>query len=185
MTCGLKHARPLEAGGPAARSPYNPAMPSPRIKTVTVPKGVTFVLLLIVVGVILGVTVSLSGKAYTKVDPEPFRDVRVIVDRLQSEKPIPTPVLVTLAMPIILNMLIFVPFGFLLFILLDHPDRPALQSYLLTFFIALALSLGIEAWQYFLPTRVTDVNDVIWNAIGAEVGAILGHLRKRVRIAFD
>lgn len=161
------------------------SMPAHRIRTVAVPKAVTFVLLLVVVGVILGVTVSLSGKAYSKVDPEPFRDVRVLVDRLQGEEPVPTPLLVTLLMPIILNMLIFVPFGFLLFILLDNPDRSVAQSYLLTFFIALALSLGIEAWQYFLPTRVTDVNDVIWNALGAEVGAILGHLRKRVRIAFE
>lgn len=156
-----------------------------RIRTIAVPKGVTFVLLLIVVGVILGVTVSLSGKAYTKVDPEPFRDVRVLMNQLRGDEPVPTPLLVTLLMPIILNMLIFVPFGFLLFILLDHPARSLAQSYLLTFFISLALSVGIEAWQYFLPTRVTDVNDVIWNALGAEIGAILGHLRKRVRIAFE
>lgn len=160
-------------------------MASPRIRTVRVPKLVTFVLLLISVGVILGVTISLTGKAYSKVDPEPFHELRILMDRLQDPRPVPTPVVVTLLMPMILNMLLFMPMGFFLFILLDNPDRSALQSYLLTFFLAMALSLGIEAWQYFLPTRVTDVNDVIWNGVGALLGAILGHLRKRVRIAFE
>lgn len=160
-------------------------MPSQKIRTYTIRKWVTFVLLLVVTGVILGVTVSLSGKVYSKVDPEPFRDVKVLVDRLQDDRPVPTPVVVTLLMPILLNMLIFVPWGFLMFVLLDNPERSVVTSYLLTFFLALALSLGIEAWQYFLPTRVTDVNDVIWNGSGAVVGAILGHLRKRVRIAFE
>lgn len=160
-------------------------MPAPRIKTYTVSKWITLVLLLVMTGTILGVTVSLSGKAYNKVDPEPFRDVRVLVDRLQDDRPVPTPVVVSLLMPIVLNILLFVPWGFLMFVLLERPERSAFQAYLLTFFLALALSLGVEAWQYFLPTRVTDVNDVIWNGAGAIVGAILGHLRKRVRIAFE
>lgn len=160
-------------------------MATQKIRTVTIRKWVTLVLLLIVTGTILGVTISLSGKVYTKVDPEPFREVRVLVDRLQDPKPVPTPVVVTLLMPILMNVMLFIPWGFLMFILLDSPSRATFQSYLLTFFLALALSLGIEAWQYFLPTRVTDINDVIWNASGAVVGAILGHLRKRVRIAFE
>ena len=49
----------------------------------------------------------------------------------------------------------------------------------------MGLSFAVEATQYFLPNRVTDINDVIWNSTGALVGAFFGHLRKRVRIAFE
>ena len=69
----------------------------------------------------------------------------------------PMPTLVALLMPLVLNVLLFMPWGFLMFILLDTPNRPFFQSYLLTFLIAIAFSFGVEAWQYFLPTRVTDV----------------------------
>jgi glycopeptide antibiotics resistance protein len=92
---------------------------------------------------------------------------------------------VALISPLILNVLLFLPWGFLAFIALDTPERPASQSYLLTILLALGLSLGVEATQYFLPDRVTDVNDVIWNSAGALAGAVFGHLRKRVRVAFE
>ena len=46
-------------------------------------------------------------------------------------------------------------------------------------------TLGIEAWQYFLPSRVADVNDVIWNTSGTILGALLGHARLRVRFEFE
>lgn len=149
-----------------------------------VKRRTTFLLLLMVTAAIIGITLWISGKAYAKVDPVPFREVRLIAERM-SEGPMPMPTLVALLMPLLLNVLLFMPWGFLMFILLDTPNRPFFQSYLLTFLIALAFSFGVEAWQYFLPTRVTDVNDVIWNGAGAVVGAIFGHLRKRVRVSFE
>lgn len=154
------------------------------VRTVVVRRGVTIVLLLLTTIAIAGITLSLAGKAYSKVDPVPFREVRLLAQKL-SEGPTPMSVVIALTMPIILNILLFMPWGFLMFIVLDHGDRSAGQSYLITFLVALLLSLGVEAWQYFLPTRVTDINDVIWNALGAFLGAIFGHLRKRVRVAFE
>jgi glycopeptide antibiotics resistance protein len=153
-------------------------------RLVVVKKRTTFLLLLLVTIAIVGVTLWISGKAYSKVDPVPFREIRLIQEKM-AEGPMPMPTLIALVMPLILNALIFMPWGFLLFILFDNGKRPASQSYLLTFLIAIAFSFAVEAWQYFLPTRVTDVNDVIWNGVGAVLGAILGHLRKRVRVSFE
>ncbi len=154
------------------------------VRTIPVRKWVTALLLLFATIVIATITLSLSGKAYAKVDPVPFREIRLLADKMQ-DGPVPMPILVALTMPVILNVLLFMPWGFLMFVLLDRPERPTNQSYLLTFLTAMAFSLAVEGSQYFLPTRVTDINDVIWNGLGALVGAILGHLRKRVRIAFE
>jgi glycopeptide antibiotics resistance protein len=154
------------------------------VRTIVVSRKVTiFLLLLTTIGIIL-LTLYASGKAYTKVDPVPFRDVRILAERL-AEGPVPMRTVVALTMPTILNMLIFMPWGFFMFLALDNVNRPTSQSYLLTFLFAIGFSAAIEAWQYFLPTRVTDINDIISNGVGSVVGAFLGHLRKRVRVTFE
>lgn len=154
------------------------------VRTITISRPTTMFLLVATTVAIAAITLWASGKTYAKVDPVPFHDLRLLVEKL-SEGPVPFPTFVALISPIILNTLLFMPWGFLAFIALDTPSRPALQSYLLTVLLALGLSLAIEATQYFLPDRVTDVNDVIWNSAGALAGAFFGHLRKRVRVAFE
>jgi glycopeptide antibiotics resistance protein len=154
------------------------------VRTITIGRPATIALLVVATVAIALITLWASGKAYAKVDPVPFHDLRVLGDKL-AEGPVPFPTVVALVSPLILNVLLFMPWGFLTFIVLDTPARPALQSYLLTILLALGLSLAIEATQYFLPDRVTDVNDVIWNSAGALAGAFFGHLRKRVRVAFE
>jgi len=154
------------------------------VRTITISRPTTIALLLVATVAIALITLWASGKAYAKVDPVPFHDLRVLGDKL-AEGPVRFPTLVALLSPMILNVLLFMPWGFLTFIVLDTPSRPTLQSYLLTILLALGLSLAIEATQYFLPDRVTDVNDVIWNSVGALAGAVVGHLRKRVRVAFE
>lgn len=144
----------------------------------------TVLLLVLTTAAIIALTIWASGKAYTKVDPEPFRELRLLQQKL-SEGPVRTETIVALTMPIILNLLLFVPWGFFMFLTLDHPGRATLQSYLLTVLLAMAFSSLVEAWQYFLPTRVTDVNDIIWNGAGALVGGAYGHARKRIRLAFE
>lgn len=154
------------------------------VRTVTIGRPTTIVLLLLMTVVIALVTLWASGKAYTKVDPVPFHELKVLQEKL-AEGPIPFPIFVALISPLILNVLLFLPWGFLAFLVLDTPSRSALQSYLLTALLAIGLSFAVEATQYFLPNRVSDINDVIWNSTGALVGAFFGHLRKRVRIAFE
>ena len=144
----------------------------------------TVVLLLFVTAVILAVTLWISGKSYSSLDPIPFEDVRHLAHRLESH-PVSMRVISLIIVPIVLNVLLFVPFGFLLFIALYTLDRPTIQTYVLTVFLGLTFSCSIEAWQYFLPDRVADVNDVIWNSVGALAGAILAHLRMRLRVEFD
>jgi hypothetical protein len=69
--------------------------------------------------------------------------------------------------PIIANVLLFVPWGFLMFIALYTVNRPTLQTYVLTVLLGFTFTCAIEGWQYFLPDRVADINDIIWNTTGA------------------
>jgi len=151
---------------------------------VTVRRPITIILLLLVTATIVTVTVYTSGKSYSKIDPIPFEDLRHLSHRLEH-RPVSTQIVAVIVMPIIANVLLFVPWGFLTFISLYTLERPTMQTYVLTVLGGLSFSLAIEAWQYFLPTRVADVNDVIWNTTGAVLGAILGHLRQRVRFEFE
>lgn len=151
---------------------------------VTIKRPITILLLLVVTATIILITIATSGKSYTKIDPVPFEDLRHLAHRLEH-RPISTQVMAVIVMPIIGNILLFVPWGFLTFIALYTVERPTIQTYVLTVLTGLSLSLSIEAWQYFLPSRVADVNDVIWNTTGATLGAILGHLRQRVRLEFE
>lgn len=141
-------------------------------------------MLLLTTAAIVGLTLWASGKVYTKVDPEPFREVRLLGQKL-SEGPVRTETLIALTMPLLMNVLMFMPWGFFLFLVLDRPERATIQTYLWTILGAMAFSSLVEGWQYFLPTRVTDVSDIIGNGIGAMLGAVYGHIRKRVLFAFE
>ena len=152
--------------------------------TLTIRRPLTILLLLAVTAAILVTTISLSGKSYSKVDPVPFEDVRNLAERLEH-RATSTQILAVLVMPIVANVLLFVPWGFLMFISLYTLDRPTVQTYVLTILLGFSFTLAIEAWQYFLPSRVADVNDVIWNTVGTTLGAILGHARQRVRFEFE
>jgi hypothetical protein len=154
------------------------------VKTVTISRLVTVVILIGLSAAIVGITIWTAGKSYTKVDPRPFDEVRQLAQRL-GNKPISTHVLAVILVPIIGNILLFVPWGFLMFISLYGVDRPTVQTYLLTVLLGFSFSLVIEAWQYFIPSRVADVNDVISNTIGTIAGAVLGHMRLRVRFEFE
>ena len=153
-------------------------------RDVVIRKPITVLLLGVVTIVIVAVTVWMSGKSYANLDPIPFDDIRYLARRL-GNRPISTHILAVIVVPMVANVLLFVPWGFLLFILLYSVDRPTMQTYVLTILLGLTFSLSIEGWQYFLPSRVADVNDVIWNTSGTILGALLGHARLRLRFEFD
>jgi len=154
------------------------------VRDIVIRKPLTSVLLLAVTITIAALTIGTSGRSYSALDPIPFDDIRYLAKRL-PERPISTHLLAVIVMPIVGNVLLFVPWGFLTFILFYTIERPTLQTYVLTTLLGLSLTLGIEAYQYFLPSRVADVNDVIWNCAGTVLGAILGHARLRVRLEFE
>lgn len=152
-------------------------------REVTIRRPVTVVLLLLTTIGIVAVTTWLSGRSYSKVDPVPFEDIQNLT-HVMSRHPVTTHVLAVIVVPIIANTLLFVPWGFFLFIALYTMERPTLQTYVLTILLGLTFTCSIEAWQYFMPSRVADINDIIWNTAGVSLGAILGHLRERVRFEF-
>ncbi|HEX8251960.1 MAG TPA: VanZ family protein [Thermoanaerobaculia bacterium] len=154
------------------------------MREVLIKKPVTILLLLVATLAIVTITVWMAGKSYENFDPIPFDDVRYIARRLGA-RPISTHILAVLIVPMIANVAMFLPWGFLMFIALYTVNRPTLQTYILTILLGFSFSLGIEGWQYFLPSRVADINDVIWNTTGAILGAFLGHLRLRVRFEFQ
>lgn len=151
---------------------------------ITVRRPITVLLLLLVTVSIVFITVWMSGKSYAKVDPVPFEEIRYLVNRLSS-RPMSTQILAVIIVPMIGNVLLFVPWGLLTFISLYSANRPTVQTYILTIMLGFSFTLAIEAWQYFLPSRVADINDVIWNTVGTIAGAMLGHLRLRVRFEFE
>jgi VanZ family protein len=147
-------------------------------------RPVAFLLLLVVTAGILGLTIASKGKSYSKVDPFPFDDLRHLAHRLEH-RAVSTQIFAVIVMPVVANVLLFVPWGFLMFITLYSVERPTLQTYVLTILLGLTFTVTVEAVQYFLPDRVADVNDVIWNTVGTALGAMLGHARLRVRFEFD
>lgn len=153
-------------------------------REIVIRKPITTLMLLAVTLTIAGATLWTAGRSYSALDPIPFEDLRYLANRL-PERPISTHLLAVIVMPIIGNILLFVPWGFLTFILFYTIERPTLQTYVLTTLLGLSLTLGIEAYQYFLPSRVADINDVIWNSAGTVLGALLGHARLRVRFEFE
>ncbi len=154
------------------------------VRNIRISRWATFALLLLATVAIIAMTLWTSGKSYTKVDPTPFDDIRLIADRLGT-RPISTHILAVIIVPIIGNILLFVPWGFLIFISFYSVERPTVQTYVMTILLGLTFTLAIEGWQYFLPSRVVDVNDVIWNTGGTFLGAVLGHMRLRVRFQFE
>lgn len=153
-------------------------------RDVVVRKPLTVVLWLATTLAIVTITVWMAGRSYENFEPIPFDDLRYLAKRLAG-RPISTHILAVLVVPMIANVLLFVPWGFLAFITFYTVERPTLQTYILTILLGFSFTLGIEAWQYFLPSRVADVNDVIWNTSGTILGALLGHARLRVRFEFE
>ena len=81
----------------------------------------------------------------------------------------------TNALEIVGNVGLFLPFGALVGAALDR-GRRARSRVWWAFAAGLALSLFIEATQFWLPTRYADVDDVILNSSGALLGALLAPL---------
>jgi hypothetical protein len=73
---------------------------------------------------------------------------------------------------IIINIAGFVPFGFTLsaFLILNTRLK---RSDAIAVLSGLAVSLTIEILQYYLPTRNSDLSDVLTNTLGTCVGVML------------
>lgn len=77
-------------------------------------------------------------------------------------------------MDIMINVLGFVPFGFILFAWLRQGKILSAQTaYSLSILLGFCLSLAIELAQAYIPPRDSSLMDVFSNTIGIAVGAIL------------
>jgi glycopeptide antibiotics resistance protein len=153
------------------------------VRVVVVRKGITLALLFVVSVLMAWLVWFLSGKAYVN-DAHPVRE---LVARMfgKGRQALSRDAALAFMMPVIANVLLFVPWGFLTFLAFDRETRPRLRTYLLTCIFGLAFAAALQIWQLFLPTRVTAAADALANVLGTLGGAALGHMRKRVHVRFE
>lgn len=154
-----------------------------QVHVIMVRKPVTFVLLVLTTAAMATLLYFLSGKAYAA-DTHPMRE---LLSRLlgSSRGPVSRDALLAFLMPVIANVLLFVPWGFLAFVGLDSPSRGRTVTYAMTLVAAVVLAAAMYLWQQLLPTRVTSLLDAVANGAGALCGAALGHARKGVHVRFE
>lgn len=153
------------------------------VRTLPVPKAVTLALLLLTTAAMALLVYSLSGRAYA-VEVHPLRELAARMLGA-SRGDLSSGALLTYVLPLLGNVLLFIPWGFLCFMALDVPHRPRRFSYLITLVAAVIFAAAMHLWQEFLPTRVTSPGDTLANAAGAFAGAAVGHARRRVRVVFE
>lgn len=147
-----------------------------QVHVIPVRKPVTAALLVLTSAAMIALLLLLSGRAYAA----PSEALAAILSRSLTRDRF-----LAFLMPVLANILLFVPWGFLTFVVVDRPERPRKRAYLATVAAALTFAIAIHLWQETLPTRVTKRSDVIANTLGAFAGAALGHMRKGVRVRFD
>ena len=79
-----------------------------------------------------------------------------------------------LAKDVVLNVLVFVPLGWLLTQALGRRPIPAPWVIGIVTCFAAILSLTVETTQYFIPSRYSSIVDVLANTAGAFFGAVVG-----------
>jgi VanZ family protein len=153
-----------------------------QVRVIVIRKWMTIALLALTTAAMMALIYYLSGRAYAP-ETHTFRDM--LMGLFRGTRRPPRDAILAGLMPVIANTLLFVPWGFLLFLSLDSATRPRRATYLITILAGLLFAAAINVWQQFLPTRVTSYADVAANAAGAFLGAIAGHLRKTVHVQFD
>lgn len=154
-----------------------------QVHVIVVPKWATLSLLVLVSAAMAALLWYLSGKAYAA-NEDAMRD---LLARLfgAGRRSLSRDALLAFLMPVIGNVLLFVPWGFLAFLAADSPLRSRRRAYGIAFIGAILFATALLLWQQFLPTHVTTLPDVAANGAGALGGAALGHMRKGVRVRFD
>ena len=152
------------------------------IKTIVVPRAVTVALLVVITALIASSVYALSGRARMH-DRFSLDELLSLVRRYDRGAVDSSAVLATIA-PAVADILVFVPWGAVAFLAFDRGESRRAATYAVTIAVGVAFALALIEWQNRLPTRVTGWYDALWNCAGCVAGAILGDLRKRVRVRF-
>jgi glycopeptide antibiotics resistance protein len=154
-----------------------------QVHVIRVRAPVTFALLVLTTAAIVALIYFLSGKAYAG-EMHPMRE---LLARLlgSGRGPVSRDALLAFLMPVIGNVMLFVPWGLLAFLALDGRVHSRRIVYFMTIVGAVVFSAAMVLWQETLPTRVTSLPDSFANAVGALAGAALGHARKGVHVRFE
>ncbi|HYC59263.1 MAG TPA: VanZ family protein [Thermoanaerobaculia bacterium] len=154
-----------------------------QVHIIRVRPPVTIALLALVTAALVALIWFLSGKAYAA-ETHPMRE---LLARLlgSGSGPVSRDAVLAFLMPVLGNILLFVPWGFLMFLALDGRTRTRKLAYFTTVIGAVIFAVAMVLWQNTLPTRVTSLPDTFANALGALAGAALGHARKTVHVQFD
>ena len=78
------------------------------------------------------------------------------------------------------NILLFIPFGFSVAIIVNTRQKSALKLIVVSFLASCLLSTGVEVTQLFLPSRISNLTDIIYNSLGGFGGGILYCFRHQV-----
>jgi len=152
------------------------------VTIVRVPRVVTVAALVALTAAMAALIYYLTGRAYLH-EHTSLVDIIAIIRRYDVGGESPTSLIANFA-PVMTNILFFIPWGALAFLSFDRARWPRIVTYLVTLAVGAAFASVLVAWQTQLPTRVTGWTDAEWNLVGVLIGAIGGHLRKRVRVRF-
>jgi glycopeptide antibiotics resistance protein len=84
---------------------------------------------------------------------------------------------------IVINILGFIPFGFFYFIWRRGTGRGRAYSAAEAIFLSAIISAAIEITQVFLPTRTSEMLDLINNMLGGAIGVLLAAVTKAARFS--
>ncbi len=82
------------------------------------------------------------------------------------------------------NILLFIPFGFSLSIVITPLKNKAWIIVIIGLLISEILSTSIELIQLLLPSRVSNLTDIIYNSLGGTIGSILFSLKNSIAYFF-
>ncbi len=150
------------------------------VRVIVVRKRVTALLLVAVSAAMLALVWYLSGKTYASESRGAVEEAQTLLHFHASSDTR----LIAASMPLLADVLAFLPWGFLAFMLVNREGRPRSRCYLIAGAGALLFALAMETWQFLLPTRVTSYGDAIFNCAGAMLGAALAHARVCVQFRF-
>src|SRR5690349_11096550 len=119
-----------------------------QVHVLRVRKPMTYALLALTTALMCTLLYLLSGRAYAA-DRSPLWELAARLMGAHRE-PVSRGALLAFLMPVIANVLLFIPWGFLAFVALDSPRRARRTTYLFTVMGAVIVAGFMLVWQEFL-----------------------------------